>query len=77
MKMKDKLEKNHHKAGYYRIKRFCIGSVFAISLAAALVIPTYITSHQAAANQTKAVEVEVENEELENEEINTKKLLIY
>ena len=78
MVMKDKLEKNHHKAGYYRMKRFCVASVFGASLAASIIVPTYINKNQKAVNVTKAEETVVENnEEVETNEINKNELLHY
>lgn len=78
MTMKDKLEKNHHRAGYYRMKRFSVLTVALTSLVAAIVIPTYSMLNQNKTNISKAQTVEpIEDANSDGEVVNENTLLHY
>lgn len=44
MVMKDKLVKNHHKGMYYRMRKATLILLASFTFAAAIVVPTYISS---------------------------------
>ncbi len=41
--MKDKLEKTHHKAAYYRTRRITIFGLIAVSASIMISVPTYFS----------------------------------
>ena len=44
MVMKDKLVKTHHKGAYYAVRKVVIGVLCGFTFAAAIAVPTYISS---------------------------------
>lgn len=68
-KMKDKINKTHHKRGYYTMRRFSVLSILVFSGVASFAVPTYISLQNSEMEKLKAQEkTEEENPSSTSEE---------
>lgn len=65
--MKDKLVKTHHKASYYRLKRFATSFVLLLGLAVVVAVPVTIKAASDLLDKQNNVGAEIDDSSSETE----------